>query len=390
MQYTDGRPTPDIFRLWSGITAVAGAMERRCWCVTSRIEIFPNLYVLLVGPPSSGKTQAIMPAADFWNAAKSLFVGANSLTSAAFVDSLMAADRKLVTPEGLMEYHSLQIACGELGVLVSQHDLEFLSNLNDIYDNPKTYRQKRRHMNGGKEIQIIKPQLTLLAGTQPGFMSSLLPDEAWSMGTMSRMIMIYGHAAPIRPLFGDHSPMTELHKKLSAAMHRMTEVRGQFQWEPAVQVELEAWHLTRLAPIPTHSKLTHYNGRRIMHLLKLCMVAAVSRTRDELVIRIGDFERARGWLLSAERFMPDIFREMVLKSDHETIMELHFFLWGQYLRNGKKSMHESLLYSFLSNRAAVDKIPRIIETAVRSDVIVREAGSIPMYYPKPKLDTLIE
>jgi hypothetical protein len=365
-------------------------LERRVWCVTSRIEIYPNLYVLLVGPPSSGKTQAISTTAELWNQSKNLFVAANSITSAAFIDSLAAADRKIIAPEGLIEYHSLQIACGELGVLVSQHDLEFLSNLNEIYDNPKVYRQKRRHMNGGKEIQIIRPQLTLLAGTQPGFMSSLLPDEAWSMGTMSRMIMIYGHAAPIRPLFATHDPMVVLGKKLTSEMHRMTEVRGMFKWELAVQEELEAWHQVRLKPVPTHSKLTHYNGRRIMHLLKLCMVAAVSRSRDELVIRIADFERARDWLLSAERFMPDIFREMVLKSDHETIMELHFFLWGQYLRNGKKAMHESVLYSFLSNRAAVDKIPRIIETAVRSDVLVREAGTIPMYYPKAKTDLLIE
>ena len=51
-------PTPAPFRLWSGITAVAGAVERRVWAETRQNLISPNLYVLLVAPPGAGDMAA--------------------------------------------------------------------------------------------------------------------------------------------------------------------------------------------------------------------------------------------------------------------------------------------------------------------------------------------
>lgn len=386
MELTDGKPTPEIFRLWAGISAIAGALERRVWVDTAQSIVYPNLYILLVGPPASGKTQAIDPVADLWLSAKRFHTAPNSITSASLIDALAEADRKIIVPppDMLIEYHALQVPASELGVLVNKHDMEFLSNLNYIYDNPKTYRQKRRHQNGGKELQIVHPMLNILAGTQPGFLASLLPDEAWHMGTMSRMIMIYAHQSPHRELFGALPPKGPIYDSLLKAMNVMADLRGQFQWEPQVAMEFEHWFKAKLPPIPTHSKLTYYSGRRVLHMLKLCMVAAISRSRLELVIRLADFERARDWMLSAEKFMPDIFRDMYGKSDHQLIEDLHLFLWGLWIKGGKKSLHESVLYSYLQLRCPVDKIPRIIEAALRADVLVREAGSIPMYYPKPK------
>ena len=61
LKYTKGTPTPSIFRLWSAITAVSGAVERRVWVETGKGKLYPNLYTLLVGPPGSGKSQAIKP-----------------------------------------------------------------------------------------------------------------------------------------------------------------------------------------------------------------------------------------------------------------------------------------------------------------------------------------
>ena len=99
-------------------------------------------------------------------------------------------------------------------------------------------------------------------------------------------------------------------------------------------------------------------------------------------------QRALGWLLHAEKLMPDIFRHMVGKSDSQTIQELHFFLFREYAKN-KKPLHESVIFHFLSQHAPSDKIPKIIEIAERSNIIVRVAGS-PFYTPKPKNEHGVE
>jgi hypothetical protein len=134
-----------------------------------------------------------------------------------------------------------------------------------------------------------------------------------------------------------------------------------------------------------HSKLQNYNGRRILQYLKLLMIAAVSRsvlTELELVIRVDDIERARHWLLEAESFMPDIFREMKSKSDFQLIQELHFAMWTVYSARKKAPIHAEFIHAFLAERVPSEKIAKIIETAINTGMIQRLAGTTDQFSPK--------
>jgi hypothetical protein len=383
MTYTEGQPTPVRFRRWAAISAVAAALERRVWTITMGKPTFPNLYVLLVGPPTAGKTVAIDIVYDFWREAKCFHIAPKGMTTAALVDSLKEADRKQLIGQTLVEYHSLLVAIPEFGTFIHAHDLEMLANLNDIWDSPRTYGQKRRHNNGGKTIEIIHPQLNILGGAQPGFLASMMPEEAWSMGFTSRLLLIYGQEAPLVSLFSGKTLESGTHRTLLADMVKMAKAHGQFQWTPEAANEIERWHMARLAPEPTHSRLANYVGRRVRQFLKLLMVSAISRSIHEgveLIIRLEDVERAREWLLEAEGKMPDVFREMKLKSDVETIKELHFACWQKFTNSKQQMIHSEFLYSFLSDRAPSEKIERIIDTAVKSGYLELIAPGL--YKPK--------
>jgi len=381
LDYTEGITSPEIYRLWTGISAVAGALERRVWVETSRGVLYPNMFCLLVGPPGVGKSNAISIAEDIWYSTKKFKVAPNNVTKAALVDALLEADRKIILPNGggLVEYHTLLTASSEFGVLVPAHDLEFLSVLNYIYDNPKVYRENRRTLN--KNIEIIHPQITILAGTQPGFLASLLPEEAWSMGFTSRIIMIYAGTPPIVDLFGKQDDRRKGYAELVNGLSRMSGLMGRFMWEPEAQAELSRWHLDGAPPVPDHSKLVHYNTRRTLHVIKLSMVSAASRS-EGLVITLADVTRARDWLLHAETVMPDVFREMVQKSDSTVIQELHHFVWRIFAKE-QRNVHESRLIHFLQHRVTSDKVLRVLDIAERSGILVRDAG-MKTYKPRPR------
>lgn len=384
MAYTEGQPTPPRFRRWAAIGAIAASLERRVWTITAGRPTYPNLYVLLVGPPTSGKTVAIDIVYDFWREAKAFHIAPKGMTTAALVDALKESSKKQLMGGALVEYHSLLIAAPEFGTFIHAHDLEMLANLNDIWDSPRTYGQRRRHHNGGKAIEIMHPQLNILAGAQPGFLASVMPEEAWSMGFTSRLLMIYGQEAPLISLFNGAPLDKGKAKSLVTQMVQLSKAHGQFQWEPAAAAEIERWYGVRLEPMPTHSKLQNYNGRRILQFLKLIMVASVSRTIAgtlELVIRLEDIQRAREWLLEAESKMPDVFREMVLKSDMEVIKELHFACWQQFTNSKQKLLSSEFVYAFLANRTPSEKIGKIIETAVRSGFLEEVAPGA--YKPRP-------
>lgn len=395
LDYTEGITSPDILRLWCAISAVAGALERRVWVETAQSLLYPNLFTLLVAPPGVGKSQAIYHVSELWYQVKKFHVAPDNVTKAALVDALQAADRKIVTPNSLVEYHALLVPSSEFGVLVPAHDLEFLSVLNHIYDCPRVYRENRRSLN--KNIEIVFPQLNILAGTQPGFLANLLPEEAWSMGFTSRIIMVYAGIPPTVPIFVEHeSEEAEAAAKkakvakfysLLRGMEAMAKLMGQATWEPEAKRELERWAKERCPPIPDHSKLQHYNARRIVHAIKLCIVSAVSRT-GELLISLEDLNRARDWLLHVEQIMPDIFREMVQRSDSTVIQELHFFMWRLHIKE-KKPIHESRIFHFLQTRLPADKLIRVLDIAEKSSIITKIAGTS-TYVPRPKTEHGLE
>jgi len=360
---------------------VAGVLERRVWIRSLGEKLYPNLYVLLVAPPGVGKTQAIKTVYNFWKKTPGLITAPDSMTRAALIDSLEKASRKFIlSPTEMAEYNSMQIAADELGVLMSAHDLDFLSHLNKIFDNPDIFDEARR-MFAGKNKIIHNPQLSILAGTQPGFMASVLPEEAWSMGFTSRLIMVYS-AVPVKmELFSDTPRNEKLKDDLQKDLAAMMNVYGELKFTAAAKELVISWNKEGMKPTPTHSKLEHYNTRRILYLLKLCQVSAVSRG-NALSISEADFHRALTWLIEAERTMPDVFRNMTQKSDAMVIQDLHFFLWQIYAKE-KKPIHDSLIYHFLQQRVPSDKIARIIEIAERANVIVREAGTN-MYRPQAK------
>ena len=364
MNYTQGIASPSRFRLWSAIGAVAGAMERRVFTTTTGKPAFPNLFILLVGGPGTGKSESIMIVEELWMEAGGLFVASNNVTKAALIDELFESKRNIYLDEQtLLEYHSLLVAAPEFGVLVPAHDLEFLSVLNYVWDNPKFYREKRRGLksieNEKGVVDIPKPNITILGGTQPGWLSSVLPEEAWTMGTMARTIMAYSAEKIDVPLFDTNLRDPKLFQDLVTILRRITGLMGPMTWDPETMTLIEEWRRGGLVPVPKHSKLLHYSARRMFMTIKLCIVASASRGVD-MVILPEDFIRARKWLLDIETVMPDVFRDMAGKSDKAVMDELYTFGWKIFM-DEKKPVHKGRLLGFIANRVPSEKAERILD-----------------------------
>lgn len=384
LDYTQGTPTADIYRLWSAITAVSGALERRVWIQSSSVILYPNLYTLLVGAPGTGKTQAINPAADLWRASKDIHLSPDNMTRASLLDALEKSTRKLLNGTKLIEFHSMLVAADEFGVLCPAHDLEFLSVLNKLFDNPPTYIEERRH--NKKLTEIMAPHMVVLAGTQPGFMASLLPDEAWSMGFTSRLIMIYSAEQIVTDLNLNYEESENTLKRdqklwLVQQMQAMIKRIGRFEWDPDAAKKMQHWNRSGQAPKPEHSKLHHYTARRVLHALKLSMISSASRG-DDMRISIQDVERSLGWMFASEDRMPDIFREMVNKSDSQVIDELHFFAWRMWIKD-RKTIPGSVLKNFLIQRIHSEKIERLLDLCVKANIL-RKTLNMDTYVPVPK------
>lgn len=108
--FTDPLPTPDIFKLWSGVSCVMGALERRCWIRVLGNTTYASSYIILVAPPGVGKSMIVREVSKFWLATGTLKIGPDAATKAAMVDALAAAQRSYKDGTELVSFHSLQLA----------------------------------------------------------------------------------------------------------------------------------------------------------------------------------------------------------------------------------------------------------------------------------------
>jgi hypothetical protein len=389
LELTEGLPTPPLFRLWVAISAVASVLERKVWLHSTRQITYPNMYILLVGKPTAGKDQAITPAQRLLVASKSVIMSPDDMTKAAMIDVLAESKRRIMFEGQTREYHPLCVIVPEFGTFISAHDLDFFSVLNKLFDNKDEHKSQRRGHNSGKPIIISHPTVNILAGTQPGFLNSLLPEEAWHMGLTSRLILIHGSEAPKVPLFSEEDDRTQLTSDLVKGLAERGKLMGPFRISEEAMLNLSTWVENGMKPAPEHPRLIHYAGRRRQYILKLSMVAAVSR-KAELFISFEDTERAKSWLVSAEASMPDIFRDMVMKSDSILMNELHRYAYAEWVKTSPRDISQRLpidkskLMRFLAHRCTVHVAEKILEVMVIADWFELDRNNPLLYTPRTR------
>lgn len=386
-EHCQGIPTPELFKKWAAIAAISGALERRVWAVTRNSVLIPNFIILFVTPPGIGKTRVISEVHEAWLAADKFNVAPTSVTRASIIDQLA---EKVLTKTPLpgsnlpiLYYRSILIAAPEFGVFCPSHDLSFLNAINDLYDCRISFEERRRTLKD--TIKIPKPHITILAGTQPAFLGEVFPDVAYGMGFTSRTIMVYQGTAPKVDLFSSSPLPTDRDKattNLSRGLLRFANYYGQVSWSPSVQKELQDWVNSGCPPIPDHSRLTNYNTRRDLHILKLCIISATDR--DSMEVQSCDFSWALETLLSAERLMPDIFKDMSAGPDAQTIQDLISHVRSLFIRNNGQAVNYSRLAQFLSARIPSNRIHDIIETCIRAELLEPHQtpdGGFPSFTP---------
>ena len=368
LAWSDVIASPEIFRLWAAISCVAGALERRTWSETAMGHLFPNLYVMLSAGPGVGKDNAINLTTKLWREVPGISMGPHSVNHASLLDALSGADRKIIVGGKLVsEYHGLCLVVGEFIVLCPSHDLEFLGRLNQIYDCPPDFRELRKY-HKGTEYVIAKPYLNILAGNTPSLMKAVFPEEAWSGGFTSRLLMVYASTGPLAEPFAP-GPNEDVKAILVDHLKRLTKMWGRFWWDEDAARRYLEWHRGGQKPKPTHTKLEHYCTRRTTHIQKLAMISSASRGTD-LHVTLPDVERALTWLMLAEATMPDVFRAMLGRSDMDVLNELHYFLMGEHARR-KKAIPIGTIYAFIVARVPSEKARGLVEVAEISGRIKR-------------------
>jgi hypothetical protein len=209
--------------------------------------------------------------------------------------------------------------------------------------------------------------VSLIAATTPSYLNELMPPGAWDQGFISRVIMVFSGERIMKPLFGGRAKNPELFKVLSEDLKAIVEVYGRVTWEPKAIIAMENWARSGGPPVPDHPRLQHYTSRRNAHLLKLSMIASLSRSSD-LSVSLDDFQTALNWLIEVEFYMPDIFKSMITGGDSASMDEVYHFVHVTYMKEGKP-LPEHRIVRFISERVPAHSVMRVFETMYKSNML---------------------
>lgn len=382
-EYTSILSSPLIFRKWAAIGTIAAALERRVWVRTLGDDLFPNLYVVLVGPPGIGKSAAIRTGERLLRLVQDIQVAPTNVSSASIIDALGDAKRQIPFPV-YTEFNAIVAFASEFGNFLPAYDSTIMNLLTKVYDGEPIEDRKRTK---SISVKIDKPILSILGGTTPSYLNSFLPEGAWDQGFTSRSIFVYSGDRQIIDPFSESTEQVALERLYVNLLHDIKligKLSGRITFESGATEAIRTWHLAGGPPVPDHGKLLHYISRRTAHLLKLCMVAAVAR--GDLQISLADYQLALDWLIEAEALMPEIFKSMGSSSDSQVMEDTWHFIWTAWVKE-KAPLPERRIVHFVQQRVPYHSVLRVIEIMVRSGVL-EHCGPGPdgraTYKPAPK------
>lgn len=308
LEYTRNSEPPKSYHLWTGISVVAAALQRKVYIPWNMGQLYPNLFVVLVGPSGRcRKGTAMRFGQDLVRQVPTIKLVAQRITLEQMIRDIKESVTEFMDPTtNLIVLHcSMTVMSSELTVFLGSGNTDFLATLTDMFDSEDEWEYRSKHQ--GKD-KIRGLCLNFLGGTAPDWITTMIPKAALGGGFTSRIIFIVERDKRIT--LPDPTPtkrMLELRPKLIADLEKISILAGQFHIEDIAQEFYEHWYETQdKSPPIVSERFAGYNSRRGTHARKLAMVLSASRS-DELVIRLEDLERAIRILEAAEETMESAF-----------------------------------------------------------------------------------
>jgi hypothetical protein len=283
---------PAIYLRWAAISGLGAVIGRNAYIKFGHKKLYPNNYIMLVGRPGSRKGTGIDIVKDLLRSVTYTNLAPSRCRKEAFWEA-MAEFSKVVpmanpnidvddmTFDNILsdtEYATglIYVLAPELEDFLSPGDDEFIANLTNLWDNLDNFPYKRTTK---ASIHIHEPTVNLLAGTTPSSFTRIIPAHAIGGGFSRRLLLIYGEQTK------KVTQPDELNVPIFKKLHELFQAAMQLGGEQ-VTVTQAAWKLLEVIYKREHfltdRRFDTYLSVRLTHLLKLCIIAAISRYSTEV------------------------------------------------------------------------------------------------------------
>lgn len=315
LKYVEHTESPIQYHTWIAMGVVSAALQRRVFMQWGHDTIYPNQYIILVGPSGQSRKGAALGIGRQFLNRLDIPMGGQSMTREALIRLQKESLSDFRDPDTDEILYQCPLVCvaDELQVLLGQKDVGLLADLTDWYDS----RDKWGYYTKTQGRDIIQGLcFTLLAGTAPDWLPTIFPQEAIGGGFTSRALFIVEGQKGKIVADPNATPINvELEEQLVEDLLRIYDLKGEMTFSKEAHDAYVEWYTKdetdiRNGKLPiTDPKFGGYLARRATHIKKISMALSASRSSDR-VITLADFNDAKTIMLQAERGMAKAFSSL--------------------------------------------------------------------------------
>ena len=318
-QYAEETESSRQFWMWAGVSTIASALQRKVWLQFGAQNLYPNMYILLVGPPAQRKDAPVSFSRKVLMDL-SIPVAADSSSKRRFTSSLEKTSNteQFYFKGKPMTQCAMSVISGEFSDLFAVNLKEMVECLTSVYDSREVWKYETE---GKGQDKLYNVCVNCLAATTPGWIMDNLPQSAIGGGFTSRFVMVYGDkvykrvTVPwIRSVEDLKDPkIIEQHESLYKALvkdlqHIHQNLLGPFIWEPSAYQYFDTWYqrIDEKIRETNDERLHPFIGRMHTIALKTAMCLRADYS-DELVLTIDEIKPSIALLEGVLKTASDAF-----------------------------------------------------------------------------------
>lgn len=336
MEYTRHSEAPSSFHFWTGVSTIAGALQRRVWQEQYLFQWVPNFYIVLVAPAGvATKSTTLNLGMGLLERVDGIKFGPESGSWQGLGDALADATEYFKVPGKVEDevQSAITVAASELGTFLRPDDEHAISFLTDAWDGRKRQFHHRTKHSGS--IEIKRPCLNLIGATTPSWLQRNVPESMIRDGLLSRVVFVFGDqkrhlmSLPSRDIKGKQFYVVE--QKLVDDLKEIASLAGEFSFAPEAEKKggwMDIWYEKHHKNRAVHMASDRYGGyiaRKQTHLVKLAMVLSASRS-NSMQLSIQDLQEADALLVDAEHSMIKVFESVGVVDEAKHVAEVVQFV----------------------------------------------------------------
>jgi len=292
MSFVKKQESTDKIRMWTGLSLVATALERRVWQARTYGHLFPNLFIAIVAPPGLVKKSTTTGSGmSLLREMGTIKFVPEQITDASFVDAMVRSYKEFEYNGRKCKQSPALFYGSELSVTLKDtygSIVELFTQFFDCEPNNANMPWTRSTIMHGN-ANIHGPCLNILGCTTPDWLRFSIPAEQMNGGFASRIIFVYENEMPDcmisipKPEAGDESYRQDLINDLKCIQGMVGEMRMTSDAEKL----FHALYVTNKNLIATKFKnhrLSGFLGRKLSPLTeKLAMCWSASERSDGII-----------------------------------------------------------------------------------------------------------